>query len=105
MNQEKFRKWMKVEKSDGTIRTYIARCMRAESVLGVDLDSEYKRDCGKTIICKLEYTRDDERNNVFPTNDFHFNDNTNIYMGIHSIRASVKKYFDFLSDKNDTDKE
>lgn len=70
--------------------------MRVESALMIDLDSEYASNRGKTLIEKLSYSRQDERNKIIPDCGIRFSEEANIYIGMHSLRASVKKYFDFL---------
>lgn len=96
MDELKFRNWMIEQKNSNTIRTYIARCMRVESAFMIDLDSEYASDRGKALIEKLSYTRQDERNGIIPNCGIIFSEKANIYIGMHSLRTSVKKYFEFL---------
>lgn len=96
MDKVRFRDWMLKEKSNNTIRTYIARCIRVEMSLGINLDEEFLNDGGKEVLYKLKYSRDDERKGVMPECGICFANKVNIYEGMHSLRASVKKYFDFM---------
>lgn len=96
MDERNFRIWMEKEKSYHTARTYTARCMRVEQQLDCDLDEEYKQDNGADVISKLKYSRSDERKGVIPQNGMIFSVNVDVYMGMHALRSSVKKYFEFL---------
>lgn len=105
MKEAGFRMWMIEKKNNNTIRTYIARCFRVEEALKVNLDDEFRFDGGKRVIQLLSYSRNDERNKILPDCGLVFAKEANIYLGMHSLRASVKKYFEFLSAVEQQEKE
>ena len=78
-----------------TARTYIARCMRIEEKLFIDLDDEYRKDGGSGLLNRLKYYRDEQRQRKQPQCGLKFEENADIYIGMNSLRASVKKYFEF----------
>ena len=97
--------WLFENKNKNTIRTYISRCLRVEEALNISLDDEYKFDGGERVIQMLSYSREDERNHVIPTCGIVFSENADIYGGMHSLRASVKQYFEFIAKFEQQEKE
>ena len=95
MDELKFKLWLQNNSADNTSRTTIARCIRVEKELGVDLDKQFDIDQGKRIIQCLKYSRKDERENINPLCGISFAYGANVYAGMHSLRAAVKKYFDY----------
>lgn len=96
MDEKNFRIWMEKQKSYHTARTYTARCIRVEQQLSCNLDDEYEKDKGEDIIKKLKYSRNDERKGIIPQNGIVFAVDVDVYTGMHALRSSVKKYFEFL---------
>ena len=100
MREKEFRIWMEKSKGYHTARTYTARCIRVESEMKVNLDDEYNTDAGSCLIEKLKYSRAEERAGVIPNCGIKFDDGANVYTGMHSLRASVKKYLEFCVESN-----
>ena len=48
---------------------------------------------------KLEYSRKESREGMPPQCGIVFDIDVDVYTGMHSLRASVKKYFEFLQQK------
>ncbi|MDR2574245.1 MAG: hypothetical protein LBC94_07920 [Desulfovibrio sp.] len=81
------------------ISDYISRCRRIEnkkSGLGVNLDNEYARDKGKSLLNLLTYTRGDQNLNIKPP--IIFQKNSDIYNGMRSIKSAATSYFKFCSE-------
>ncbi len=96
MDERNFRLWMEENKNYHTARTYAARCIRVENEMGIDLDVQYKEDEGKGLMQKLKYSRKESREGMPPQCGIVFDIDVDVYTGMHSLRASVKKYFEFL---------
>lgn len=101
MDERSFRLWMESIKNYHTARTYTARCHRVEMEMNVDLDEQFLKDRGITLLLQMKYSRKDSRDGLKPKCGITFDDGADIYTGMHSLRASVKKYFEFkqLSEK------
>lgn len=93
MDERNFRLWMETNKDYHTARTYTARCHRVE--MNVDLDEQFIKDNGKSLLLELKYSRKDFRNGHKPNCGISFDEGANVYAGMSSIRTSVKKYFEF----------
>lgn len=96
MDERNFRIWLEQKQTYHTARTYASRCIRVEETLRCDLDEEYEKDSGKELMNSLKYSRREEREGKLPKCGIDFGDKTNVYTGMHTIRASVKKYFEYL---------
>ncbi len=97
MREEAYRTWLKKQKmGERPQGDAFSRCYRVERDLSVDFDQEYKRDKGKSIISRLEYTRDDaEIDAPLPGNIVI---DGNKYTGMSSLRSACKKYFLFCDE-------
>lgn len=101
MDERNFRLWMETHKNYHTVRTYASRCLRVENELHINLDEEYQRDKGYELMQKLKYSRKESREQKQPQCGIVFDADVDIYCGMHSLRASVKKYFEYLEQLND----
>lgn len=102
MDEKNFRYWMESKKNYHTARTYAARCHRVEIEMKIDLDEQYRLDQGRRLMSLLMYSRKESRDGIKPKCGIDFEDSADIYAGMHSLRASVKKYFEFKEmKKND----
>mgnify|MGYP004469725701 FL=1 len=99
MDEKNFRLWMEKNKSYNTARTYTARCIRVENEMGINLDEQYEKDEGNSLMQKLKYSRKESREGISPQCGIVFDIDVDVYIGMHSLRASVKKYFEFLQQK------
>ncbi|MDD6826981.1 MAG: hypothetical protein PUE12_12880 [Oscillospiraceae bacterium] len=95
MDERNFRIWMEALKEYHTARTYAARCHRVEIEMNIDLDEQFRKDNGTSLMTSLKYSKKEFRDGIRPSCGIHFEDGANMYSGMHSLRASVKKYFDF----------
>lgn len=97
MDEKNFRLWMESMKNYHTARTYAARCHRVEMEMKIDLDEQYAKDNGTSLLILLKYSRKEARDGVKPVCGIAFLEDADVYSGIHSLRASVKKYFEYKS--------
>ena len=65
--------------------------------MGINLDEQYEKDEGNSLMQKLKYSRKESREGISPQCGIVFD--RDVYIGMHSLRASVKKYFEFLQQK------
>ena len=100
MDERKFRIWMESQNQYHTARTYTARCHRVEIEMQINLDEQYKLDEGNSLMRLLKYSRKEARSGEKPHCGISFDDNADIYGGMHSLRASVKKYFEFKKNED-----
>lgn len=74
----------------------VSRCKRIERDLGVDLDNEYLKDKGKTLIVELEYSFQDAINKVPLPGKLSFPGNPeNVKHSMDTLRSAIKKYMEF----------
>lgn len=95
MRVEVFRNWLQGKISSRPISDCISRCRRIEDCLKFDLDEEYGKDGGNSLITLLQYSADDERLNKAAPKGITFMPGSNIRNGMASLRSAVKKYFEF----------
>ena len=102
MRREEFRSWLeqygrkgKEPMSKRPIDDALSRCSRVEKSLNLDLDTEYKKDGGDSLVDYLEYTSDDERLGRPAPEGIEFETGANIKNGMASLRSATKKYFEF----------
>lgn len=96
MDERNFRLWMQKNKNYHTARTYTARCIRVENEMQIDLNKEYEIDQGEDLMQRLKYTRKEAREGILPKCGISFEVDVDVYTGMHSLRASVKKYFEYM---------
>lgn len=65
--------------------------------MGINLDEQYEKDEGNSLMQKLKYSRKESREGISPQCGIVFD--IDVYIGMHSLRAPVKKYFEFLQQK------
>lgn len=97
MDDINFRLWMEKNKNYHTARTYTSRCIRVENEMGINLDEQFKKDQGVGLMQRLKYSRKESREGIQPQCGITFDLNVDAYAGMHSLRASVKKYFEYLN--------
>lgn len=96
MDERNFRLWMETTKNYHTARTYTARCIRVETEMSINLDEQYDLDKGDRLMQTLKYSRKEAREGKQPQCGIVFDLDVDVYSGMHSLRASVKKYFEYL---------
>ena len=100
MQEYKFQYWLEnTGISKRPISDALSRCRRIENGFGIDLDAEYKKDGGRSIIDLLTYTTEDAKNNRPAPKGIDFSGGANIKNGMASLRSAAKKYFEFCASK------
>ena len=97
MRDEAFKLWMK---NLGTMSTRpigdaVSRCRRIEKGLKLDLDEEYRKGGGRSVVSALEYTAEDAKINRPVPSGLDFTPGANLKDGMASLKAAAKKYFEF----------
>lgn len=97
MNKEDFRQWLNGQLSHRAIGDCISKCSRIEQALKIDLDLEYQKDTGISLLANhLQYSIDDERNGIPAPKEFNFKEGSVIRFRMADLRAAANKYFLFL---------
>ena len=101
MKADEFKAWLQARTMKPLpVKDCISRCRKVEKALSVDLDEEYEKDCGETVILALTYTVNAERNNKAAPGDFSFKPGANIRYRFTDLRSATKKYFSFCKEKS-----
>lgn len=95
MRDDAYRNWLQGKISSRPISDSISRCRRVEESLRIDLDEEYLKDGGRSLIDLLKYSSEHERLNRPAPKGINFSPGSNIKNGMASLRSAVKKYFEF----------
>lgn len=102
MREEAFKIWMKNLGTMGArpIGDAVSRCHRIENGLRLNLDEEYRKDSGRSVVSLLEYTAEDARCNKPAPSGLGFAPGANLKNGMASLKAAAKKYFEFCQSTN-----
>ena len=92
MNETQFYNWLCEKFSGGTPNSRLSNCLRVEQFEG-DLDNHFARDKGISLLNKLSYSKDDERNNRRAKHNVPINGNT--YNGTATLKQAASLYFKF----------
>ena len=97
MKEEAFKEWMQSLGTMGyrPISDALSRCRRISDSLNINLDSEFLKDGGQSLLSLLEYTSADAKANKPAPPDLYFKPGANIKNGLASLKAAAKKYFEF----------
>lgn len=95
MHDEEYSNWLQQHVTNAAITNYIKCCQRVEDNLQINLDDEYKKDDGVSLLNKLTYTTDDELHSRPLRCDIYFNVGSNLRNGMGSLKTAVSKYFEF----------
>lgn len=99
MLKNEFNEWLS-ERLKGRSRVdCISRCRRVEKALNIDLDEEYFKDKGNSLLELLKYSAKNERDGVPVPDGFNFNGKTPVSMRMGEVRQAVKKYYGFLNER------
>ena len=98
MNEAQFFKWLCEKFTGGTPNSRLSNCLRVEQHEG-NLDDHFIKDRGASLINKLSYSKDDQRNNKKANHNIPIDGNTkdSIYNGTATLRQAVNLYFKFKS--------
>lgn len=102
MRENEFRRWMF---GLGTMQLRpigdaISRCGRVIKALRVDLDAEYIKDRCDSVLQKLQYTAEDEKQGIPVDVGFDFSPGANLRNGMASLRAAINKYVRFCESES-----
>lgn len=100
MRDEEYSNWLQSYVTNAVIANYIQRCQRVEDNLHTDLDDEFVKDKGKSLLAKLTYTTDDQAHNHPLKCDIYFNAGSNLRAGMGSLKTAVSKYFKFCQEES-----
>lgn len=103
LKEDIFRAYLnEVFDNDRVVSDCISRCRRVNKYEG-DLDSHYNNDRGRALLDKLTYSKTDAEQCKNPKHSISIKGSKgyySIYEGTNSLFSAVKRYFDFLSTKN-----
>lgn len=102
MRENEFRRWMHAQ---GTMQLRpigdaVSRCRRVIKALNVDLEAEYIKDRCDSLLQKLEYTAEDEKQGAPVDASFGFLPGANLRNGMASLRAAINKYVRFCESES-----
>lgn len=95
MRDEAYRNWLQGKISSRPISDSISRCRRIEESLKINLDNEFLKDGGRSLMALLEYSSEDERLGRPAPTGINFLPGSNVKNGMSSLKSAVKKYFEF----------
>ena len=97
MREQEFRAWMMHmgTMQNRPIGDAISRCKRVCQALDIDLDEEFAKDGGISLLNELKYTSEDAKTNRPVDARFCFSQGANLKNGMASLKAAVKKYIEF----------
>lgn len=99
MRDKEYSKYLQFYVTNAVIGNYIKRCQRVENNLHIDLDDEFNKDNGKSLLTKLTYTTDDQAHNRPLKCNIYFNDGSDLRAGMGSLKTAVSKYFEFCQER------
>lgn len=99
MRDKEYSKWLQSYVTNAVIVNYIKRCQRIEDNLQIDLDDEFNKDKGKSLLAKLTYTTDDQTHNRPLKCNIFFNAGSDLRAGMGSLKTAVNKYFEFCQEE------
>ncbi len=94
MRKEEYFTWLLARFDESTARSRLSNCKRIENHK-YDLDLEYKRDGGKSLIKKLTYTKKDEEHRRPTLHNIPIDGNQ--YTGTQTLKQAAKLYIKFSS--------
>lgn len=95
MKTSEFKEWLLLSLNPKPAKDCISRCRKVEAALSVDLDREYEKDRGRSVISRLMYTLGDERMQIAAPDGFGFKPGANPRLRLTDLRSASKKYFKF----------
>lgn len=99
ISEDEFRIYLgRVLSSEILVRNCISRCRRVEHSEG-NLYDQYAKDCGRSLLKRLFYSKKDADRGLEPEHGITFNGSKgyhSIREGTASLRSAVQHYFEFL---------
>lgn len=99
MRDKEYSKWLQAYVTNAVIVDYIKRCQRVENNLHIDLDNEFCKDKGASLLAKLTYTTDDQVKNRPLKCNIYFKVGSDLRTGMCSLKTAVSKYFEFCQNE------
>lgn len=96
MRYNEFSEWMENKIKKNSIRDCLSRCKKVEKSLGVDLDEEFQKDEGNTVLVALSSEKYDDNDLKKISEEFGFKEGSNIKFRLSDMKSAVKRYFKFL---------
>lgn len=100
MREDMFKEYVKKVFSNPRVQSdCVSRCKRVDRVEG-DLDKHHIEDECKSLLCKLDYSKEEANNEIQPKHSIKFNGNKgfqSIYEGTQSLKNAVKVYVEFCN--------
>ena len=99
MRDDKYRLYLDGKLSPRAAGDYVSRCKRIEKSLMTNLDIEYKKDGGNSLLSIITYPADGIVNGspVYKLFNFKNNEPAALKRSLDSICVAAKEYFEFCS--------
>lgn len=102
ISEEEFRAYLgRVLSSERLVRDCISRCRRVEQSEG-NLHDGYTKDCGRSLLNRLSYSKEDADRGLDPEHGVTFKGSKGYQSkreGTASLRNAVQDYFEFLNEQ------
>lgn len=95
MREREYAGWLQSAVTKAVVGNYIKRCRRVEENLQIDLDDEFVKDKGASLLAKLTYTADDQAHHRPLRCGISFHAGADLRAGMGSLKTAVSKYFEF----------
>ncbi len=95
MQEEAFRAWLEGQYQSNTISSRISNCRNIEKSEG-DLDDHFLKDQGIDLLQRLNYTKNDEQNNLPAKHHIHIDGD--VYNGTSTLKQAASLYFNFKNE-------
>lgn len=101
MRKDEFINWMQTYGGmrGQPVGDAVSRCKRIEDSLRLDLDAEYQKDGGRSVIDTLTYTSADEAHGRPAPDGLELAPGANVRNALASLKSAVKKYFEFCTER------
>ncbi len=100
MKKDAFREWIISKRTPRSASDCISRCRQVEESIGIDLDQEYEKDLGQSVLSILNYGRREANKGIPAPKQFSFCQHSNVVQRLCDLRCSVKQYFLFCADQS-----
>lgn len=90
MNDKEYSNWLQSHVANTAVANYIKQCQQIEDNLNIDLDDEFIKDKGISLLAKLTYTTNDQLHSKIC-----FNDGLDLQADMNLLKIAVSKYLEF----------
>lgn len=98
MRKQEFRAWLLQRIKAKPASDCLSRCSAVEEALGIDLDREFAKDEGKSVVSTISYSKKDADNRLPIPAGFTFKEGSNPVQRMTDLRSAVRKYFTFCKE-------